>query len=315
MGEDMRAWGVGEVLWDIFPDQERFGGAALNFCANLQRLGDHAMLFSAVARDERGVQALRRMEELGLDTTYVGVVDAPPTGVAVVGTTDAGEPSFVIPRPAAFDRVSVEALDIHGAMEDSGADSADWLYFGTLMQTQASVEEFTIRLARSSAGLRCFYDMNLRADQWNLPLVQRLSHLAHVLKLNEHEAAILYAQTYPDRPGFVLEDFCRYWASEHGIDVICVTLGSEGCCVFAEDAIHLVPGFSVDVCDTVGSGDAFAAAFLHGYHLGWPFAEIARFANALGALVASRAGATPAWSIEECLALMGSSPSDVPRGA
>ena len=307
----MRAWGVGEVLWDIFPDQERFGGAALNFCANLQRLGDNAILFSAVARDERGVQALARMAELGLDTTYVGVVDAPPTGVAIVGTTETGEPSFVIPRPAAFDMVSVEALHLQGSMEQADRPDTDWLYFGTLMQTQGSVEEFTIRLARSAAGLRCFYDMNLRKGQWNLPLIQRLSHLANVLKLNEHEAASLYALTQPDGPGFVLEDFCRYWASAYSIDVICVTLGPEGCCVFAGDAIHMVPGFSVDVCDTVGSGDAFAAAFLHGYHLGGPIADIARFANALGALVASRAGATPAWSIDECFALMNPSLNNV----
>ena len=49
----------------------------------------------------------------------------------------------------------------------------------------------------------------------------------------------------------------------------------------------------------MGSGDAFAAAFLHGYNLGWPVERAARFANALGALVASRAGATPNWTLGE----------------
>jgi fructokinase len=56
--------------------------------------------------------------------------------------------------------------------------------------------------------------------------------------------------------------------------------------------------------DTVGAGDAFAAAFLHGYELQWPRARTAAFANALGALVASRAGATPAWTVDECQQLI-----------
>jgi fructokinase len=299
----MRVWGVGEVLWDLFPDGERFGGAALNFCANLRRLGDDALLLSAVANDARGKLALERMAELGLDTRSVRIVDAPPTGTAVVGKTAAGEPSFVIPRPAAFDMVSIETAHLEDSMERE-ASAPDWLYFGTLMQTQASVEEFTTWLARSSNSLRCFYDMNLRLEQWNLPLVQRLSRLAHVLKLNEHEAEVLYAATHAEGAAFELTEFCRSWASTYAIDVICVTLGGAGCFVFAADQGYGCAGFPVTVQDTVGSGDAFAAAFLHGYQLGWPIAEIARFANALGALVASRAGATPPWTIEECVALM-----------
>jgi fructokinase len=299
----MRVWSVGEVLWDLFPDGERFGGAALNFCANLRRLGDEARLFSAVASDPRGRLAIERMAALGLDTGSIRIVDAPPTGTAIVGKTAAGEPTFVIPRPAAFDMISIEVAPA-GTLGEPETSLPDWLYFGTLMQTQRSVEEFTARLAQSVGGLRCFYDMNLRVDHWNLPLVQRLSHLAHVLKLNEHEAEVLFAATHPGGAAFDLTEFCRYWAMAYRIDVICITLGGAGCFVFAEGEPFRCGGFAVTVQDTVGSGDAFAAAFLHGYALGWPIPETARFANALGALVASRAGATPPWTIEECMALM-----------
>jgi fructokinase len=64
----------------------------------------------------------------------------------------------------------------------------------------------------------------------------------------------------------------------------------------------------VTLCDTVGSGDAFAAGFLHGYHRMWPILDTARFANALGALVAGRAGATPDWSIQDCFKLLETTP-------
>jgi fructokinase len=296
----MQAWGIGEVLWDVFPDGERLGGAPLNFCANLQRLGNTATLLSAVGQDPRGALALKRMEELGLSTKRVRVEEGLPTGVAIIGTTDRGEPSFVIPRPAAFDMVSTQP----GILEEIEAGAVDWLYFGTLSQTQNTIEQFTTELAGSSPRVRCFYDMNLRAEQWNLALVQRLSHRATVLKLNESEAETLYAVTQANDKDFTLEKFCRLWSATYNIPVVCVTLGAAGCCLYDRGAIHLIPGFSVKVCDTVGSGDAFAAAFLHGYHRGWPIVDIARFANALGALVASRAGATPDWSIQECLELL-----------
>ena len=58
-------------------------------------------------------------------------------------------------------------------------------------------------------------------------------------------------------------------------------------------------GERVTVADTVGAGDAFAAAFLHGLRERWPTSQIARFANRVGALVASRSGAIPDWSMIE----------------
>jgi sugar/nucleoside kinase (ribokinase family) len=39
----MNVLGIGEVLWDVFPTQEHLGDAALNFCANVQRLGGRAL--------------------------------------------------------------------------------------------------------------------------------------------------------------------------------------------------------------------------------------------------------------------------------
>jgi fructokinase len=55
----------------------------------------------------------------------------------------------------------------------------------------------------------------------------------------------------------------------------------------------------VKVVDTVGAGDGFAAAFVHGMADGWSAAKTGDFANRLGALVASRAGAVPEWSLRE----------------
>ena len=78
-----------------------------------------------------------------------------------------------------------------------------------------------------------------------------------------------------------------------------VTLGERGCAVRIGREYTEAPGYRVRVKDTVGAGDAFAAAFLHGVANGWPAPEVADFSNRAGAVVASHAGAIPEWTIEE----------------
>jgi fructokinase len=300
----MKVLALGEMLWDVFPDQELLGGAALNFCTNLQRLGDAAILFSGVGKDRRGELAHEAMTKLDLETDFVQTIDGMPTGVAMVTINSEGEPHFTIQRPAAFDRITLspEMFVRVAALE------IEWLYFGTLLQMESDIERAMHDLVHRLTAVRCFYDMNLRAGHWNFELVKRLSRLASVLKLNESEAQTIAELAGVPRSEFSIETFCREWASEHDIDAVCVTLGPRGCFVYQGGSELRVPGHSITVRDTVGSGDAFAAAFLHGYHRGWPMAQTARLANTLGALVASLAGATPHWSLKDCQALAGLTP-------
>jgi fructokinase len=302
----MRVLSIGEILWDVFPDKELLGGAPLNFSVNTQRLGDSVMLITAVGNDSRGRAARSAMTSFDLTTELVQVVDGLPTGVAVVSTSFDGEPHFEIPRPVAFDKIEIspKVLDAAARLRP------DWLYFGTLVQTEPKVEGAVRNLARSLRGVRCFYDMNLRPGQWNWPLVERLCRLASVLKLNQEEAKTLSHLAGVAADAFSVEAFCELWAERYELETVCVTLGPAGCCIYREGSTYMVPGYSVAVQDTVGAGDAFAAAFLHGYHRSWPPMKTARFANALGSLVASRSGATPSWSIEEWLEVASSPPID-----
>jgi fructokinase len=141
--------------------------------------------------------------------------------------------------------------------------------------------------------------MNLRPGQWNLPLIERLCRLASVLKLNEEEAATLSQLTGVATAAYSHAAFCKQWAARYQLDAICITLGAAGSCIYENRATLTVPGYPVAVHDTVGAGDAFAAAFLHGYHRQWPSLQTASYANALGSIVASRPGATPAWTMQE----------------
>jgi fructokinase len=290
---------IGELLWDVFGQTEYLGGAPLNFSAAVQRLGNPVALITGVGDDQRGIRALQSMGALGLSLDFVQVLPGIDTGTAKVTTNSAGNASYYIQRPAAFDEVRLDEASLAAI----AALHPGWVYFGTLAQTHAPTFEILKQILERLPESKCFYDMNLRDGHWNLPLVQRLSGLASILKLNDAEAETLFGLTRPGEE-FSLEKFCRYWSSTYSIDTICVTLGSQGCAIFRNNAFLCFDGFAVKVADTVGAGDAFAAAFLHGFELQWPMARTACFANALGALVASRAGATPAWTVEECLQMI-----------
>ena len=295
----MRILSTGEVLWDIVDGKEFLGGAPLNFSANSRRLGNFVALLTGIGDDELGRKALRQMNSIGLNTDFVQIVREAPTGTAQVALDKSGSATFQIGRPAAFDVLNVNS----GLIQRCQTVLPDWIYFGTLANSHAPNEELLHSLVEQLQPVKCFYDMNLRDGHWNLPLIERLSALATVIKLNDEEAKRIFDMKFGSLP-YTLERFCRRWSEAFGAQQICVTMGSAGCALYSEDSFRTFKGYPVDVVDTVGAGDAFAAGLLYGLDRGWLPQRIASFANALGAMIASRRGATPAWTVEECYAMI-----------
>lgn len=293
----MRIISIGEVLWDVLGDAEHLGGASFNFAAHAARLGHDVLFLSAVGNDERGRRALARMEELGLPASFVRRVPEQPTGIVTVRLDAAGQPEFTIHRPAAYDGLELEDADFKKLAEFR----PDWIYFGTLHQMRPRARWATRRLMDSNPAARRFYDINLRANSYTPALVRELIGLANVAKLNDHEVTLVEGML--GLGAGTLEGFCRSCAREFGWEAACVTRGETGCAVLVNGVYAEAEGYRVRVADAVGAGDAFAAAFLHGLDDGWPPAEIGDFANRVGALVASRPGAIPPWTFEECRAL------------
>jgi fructokinase len=290
----VRVISIGEVLWDVIDGHEFLGGAPLNFSISAQRLGNEAAFVSAVGQDARGALALESIRAHGLSAEFIQTLPDHPTGTAVASMDASDSATFQIIRPAAYDFLNLDET----ALQRLAATRIDWIYFGTLAQTAAGNEALLRRLIGVAPAARRFYDMNLRDGQWSLALVQRLSALATIVKLNESEAETLFRIGHGSET-FSLEGFCEFWSRAYGIELICVTLGESGCAVWSGESLQIFPGVAVKVIDTVGAGDAFSAGFLRGFDRGWSIEQAAAFANALGALVASRAGATPAWRLEE----------------
>jgi fructokinase len=287
---------LGEVLWDVFDHSRTLGGAPLNFAAHASRLGHDALLISAVGTDSLGEETVEAIEALGLTTTFLQKTTRFPTGAARVHPGPGDRTRFLIERPAAYDVIRISDRDLAQLV----SLAPDWLYYGTLFASMAAGEAALCRLSNALPAAARFYDLNLRPDCWSAPLVTRLLGNADVVKLNEEELESV--QEFTGMSGST-ETFCREGASRYGWQAVCVTLGARGCAILTQGDYVESLGQAVDVADTVGAGDAFAAAFMHGLISEWAAADIAAFANRVGALVASRHGAIPAWTLEEALAL------------
>jgi fructokinase len=292
----VRIVSVGEILWDVIGESEYLGGAPLNFGVHARRLGHEVFLLSAVGEDERGRRAMECLQERGIATEFVQRLRGKDTGIAEVELDTAGKPMFRIVRPAAYDFVELTAPQL----ERIAKLQPDWIYFGTLFHMSRTALASTLSLLEAVPSARRFYDVNLRDGNWSLGVVEQLSGHASVLKLSDSEAEFLDAAVNAGGQGSSIEQFCRRWSEQYGCETLCVTFGERGCAVFHRGEYCEVPAFKVQVSDTVGAGDAFSAAFLHGIGQGWDAVRTGRFANAVGALVASRAGATPEWHIDEC---------------
>ena len=211
-------------------------------------------LLSAVGDDDRGRRALAEASRLGLSTRFIRTVRDAPTGWVPVTKDAAGEVSYVIKRPAAYDFTSLDE-------DDWPALAPQWIYHGTLTFMAPRMRALLNELMRRCPGAKRFYDINLRRDSYTSPLVTELLHKANVVKMNHEEVALVQKMAGSHHAS--LEVFCRDYASRFGWDAICITLGERGCAILHRGEYAEVDGNAVQVADTVGAGDAFAAAFLH----------------------------------------------------
>ena len=291
---------AGEVLCDLVAGREFLGGAPFNFAANAKRLGHKVMFVSGVGEDRRGEKILSEMGRLGLSTNYVTRVPDQPTGTVSATVDPSGQPAYVIHRPAAYDFPALAESQLQGLVNAA----PEWIAYGTLQQVSPTAHEVLLRLLKTFPQARRFYDVNLRHDCYDGALVRNLLEHASVLKLNQNEAHELGRMLGIETES--LETFCRECKSRFHVDAVCVTRAAAGCVMLTDEYVE-APGYQISVADTIGAGDAFSAALVHGLNAGWPAAEVADFANRLGAVVAKHPGAIVQWSQAELEALQKSS--------
>ena len=306
--------GIGELLWDIFPDGRReLGGAVANLAYHASLLGDRGVLASRVGCDAGGDDLVARLRALGVDGRYLQRDADHPTGTVDVALND-GLPSYTIHEQVAFDYPRLD----HGWREL--AARTDAVTFGTLAQRTPHAAE-AIGAFVAACPPRCvrLFDVNLRQRFWCAEVLDASLDAATAVKLNDEELPLVagaLGMPAGDEPAMLAALLERY-----RLRVACLTRGAHGCLLVGAPApgagagvpacrseavgpAHGIasgavcraeqPGIHVPVADTVGAGDAFAAALLYHVLRGGNLRRTAVAANRYAAFVATRRGATPA---------------------
>ena len=274
---------VGEVLWDALPEGLFLGGAPFNVACHLRATGTPVAMVSRIGDDRLGDEVLRRAARYGVTSDLIQVDDALPTGFVRVDVDEAGNPTYEILEPAAWDMIA-PTQSLLARAEDARA-----IVFGTLAQRHP-VSRATIQRLWDTSALMVL-DVNLRAPYEDREIVRQSLRRADVVKLSDEELRTI-ADWLALRGS--QRDIVTALAETFACAVVCVTRGSGGAGLWHDGKWSEHPGFKVEVRDTVGAGDAFLAVLLAGLLGGGSDSAMLQHANLIGAYVATQFGAVPA---------------------
>lgn len=277
----------GEVLWDTFGDEQKPGGAPMNVAMHLVQQGVSTQLLSRLGNDKDGQ---RLTEFLKLNKLYTGLVQVDeklPTCKVSVKLDEQHQATYVIPKPVSWDNIQpTEVLA-------EGIKNVSVVVFGSLACRSKTSRNTLLNLFEHPM-LKVF-DVNLRHPHYEQSTIQTLAAVADVIKMNEEEANLLIG-SYDEPLKDKIIEFQRKFHSQ----TICVTRGENGAIVWHNEKFYEHPGFTVDVVDTVGAGDAFLATFIAGLLNKNPIGQILERACAVGAFVTTQRGANPVYD-ESCI--------------
>jgi fructokinase len=277
---------VGEVLFDVFPDGGRvLGGAPFNVAWHLHAFGLRPLVLTRVGDDTLGNQILEAMSAWGMDRSGVQVDPEAPTGRVQV-ELDGGAPSFSILPDQAYDR-----LDGRAAADAMRDQELALVYHGSLI-ARSGVARAALQAIRTETRLRVFVDVNLREPWWDRTGVSDLLHGVRWVKLNDDELLRL-TDADPDHPAPELEAAAAELAGRHELAQVVVTRGDRGALVW--DRTRVMSGRSsqaLEIVDTVGAGDAFAAVWIAGLLGGWTVGQTLSRALDFAAAFCTVRGAT-----------------------
>lgn len=281
---------LGEILWDILPEQELPGGAPLNVAYHLHKQSQRVVLVSRIGNDHHGQRLLDIMQQRGLATDLIQRDNRYDTGKVYARMDEQLDMQYDIVFPVAWDHISWDAT-LEAMLRN---DELQYLVYGSLL-ARNEVSRNTLEKALQSRATKVL-DINLRAPYYSKETLEWLLFSCDLLKLNIGELELI-ADWYGDFK--TQEDRIQALSERFSIATIIVTLGSKGCMGYIQGQFYYQEGQPVKVADTIGSGDAFLAGFLTSQIRGYTPAYSLAYANALGALVASKPGGCPEYDPQE----------------
>ncbi|MGE5682496.1 MAG: carbohydrate kinase family protein, partial [Bacillota bacterium] len=259
-----------------------------NVACHLHMLGESVTIISRIGKDNFGHEVLNSLREKNISTDYIQLDNKEKTGIVNVNLDNMGNAAFEIVEPAAWDFIELTDQLI------KKVSASDLLIFGSLAQRNSSSRK-TISTLRTLVPITVF-DVNLRPPYDNPEIVEDSFTGTQIVKLNDDEL-----RQISNWFGFPsdLREAAESISLKFGCTTICITRGENGASLWHNGKWTEHNGFRVSVKDTVGSGDAFLASMISGILTGLEDEKILTRANALGAFVASKDGATPGLDFNE----------------
>lgn len=273
----------GEVLWDVFPEYEKIGGAPLNVALRLNSFNNKVTMISSVGNDERGNQLLKYIESEGLNLDQIQINKDYKTSEVNVFLDDNGTASYTIEYPCAWDYIKLDDMLVNIVKQ------ADAFIFGSLV-VRNTVSYKTLLNLLTVAKFKIF-DVNLRPPHYKINVLLELMNKANLIKFNDEELfEICSALNFNSEN---LKENIEFISNKTNTKIICVTLGGKGAMLLSDGVFYTNKGYKVTVKDTVGAGDSFLASLSHKLLNNEDPQNAIDFACAVGALVASSVGANP----------------------
>jgi len=258
-------------------------GAPAIFADCVARLGVSSGFIGVVGADDFGACLRNRLMADGVDVDFLATDPDRLTGIAFVTYhSDGGRHFLFHMRDSAAGQLGPHHLDrdyvaqaqwlhICGSALAAGEDSR-----GACYQAVEWVKE---------AGGRVSLDPNLRPELLGVERIrcicQPVLEAADVILPSGEEASMLTDISDPEKAAMALVGEGR---------IVALKRGARGSVIFTPFERLAVPAFPIEEVDPTGAGDCYGAAFLVGLREGWPLTQVARFANAVGALATTKLG-------------------------
>ena len=284
----------GEILWDLFPEGKKLGGAPFNVASSLKDLGAEVYFVSSVGKDTLGDEIFSHLQLRKIPDDYIQVDSVHPTGKVMVSLDENGSAQYKIENDAAWDfiKTTTSALELIG--------KSDAFVFGSLITRGFSRQTLSEFLKVSKYNV---FDLNLRPPFYDDKLLIDLMSKAQLLKFNDEELYLV--AKILNSPFHSMDQHVEFIADATGASCICVTKGMFGAVLYQNGEWFYNSGYKIKVKDTVGAGDSFLATLVYGIVNNNELQTTLNRACAMGALVAASPGANPNISESDLNIFMG----------
>ena len=299
VGIDIYPLQVGVGLEDVTSFGKFLGGSATNVAVAAAKHGLHSAVITRTGNDPFGKFIHNELIRLGVSDQFVSGVEGLNTPVVFCEIYPPDDfPLYFYREPKAPD------LEIKAAELDLDAIRAATIYWSTLTGLSQEPSRGAHHVAWDARGRKplTILDLDYREMFWDSPelaTVEAASALAKVTVAvgNKEECQVAVGETDPHRAADAL--------LERGIELAIVKQGPKGVLAKTRDGAVEVPPYFVEVVNGLGAGDSFGGALCYGLIQGWDLADVLRFANVAGAIVASRLECSTAMpTTDEVLAIV-----------